>query len=257
VTTLMALDALARDPATRTLVVISKPPAPPVAERVLARVATIDKPVVLCFLGLGELDLPPRARLAPTLRAAAELAAGRLAGSPAPTPPRPRPGARWVRGLYCGGTLCAEAQVVFGARGLAVRSNVPVPGARQASAGDPGHTLLDLGADEYARGRPHPMLEPEIRNDHVRAALADRDVAVVLADVVLGWGAHADPAGVLASAVRETPGGAPVIASVTGTEQDPQGYSRQTPALRDAGVVVAPSAAHAAELGAAVVGREA
>src|SRR5690349_22466179 len=29
-----------------------------------------------------------------------------------------------------------------------------------------------LGDDRYTRGRPHPMIDPELRNDHVRQALA-------------------------------------------------------------------------------------
>ena len=110
---------------------------------------------------------------------------------------------------------------------------------------------IDLGDDKYTRGRPHPMIEPELRNEHIAAALADASVAVLLFDVVLGYGSHSDPAGVLVAALKSAR--KPVVASVTGTEQDPQGWSRQVAKLRDAGVHVASSNAHAAVLAAAAV----
>jgi hypothetical protein len=135
-----------------------------------------------------------------------------------------------VKGLYCGGTLCAEAEVIFRRKGL---------------EGE----FVDLGDDEYTRGRPHPMIEPEIRNDHLARAIADPQVGVILVDVVLGYGAHENPAGVLAQAIRKDK---LVVASVTGTEQDPQVWSRQAAILRDAGVIVAASNAHAAELAASL-----
>jgi len=130
------------------------------------------------------------------------------------------------------GTLAAEAALIL--RG----------------AGAPGE-CVDLGDDRYTRGRPHPMIEPELRNEHIARAAADPAVGVLLFDVVLGYGAHPDPAGVLVQALQGARKVA--IASVTGTEQDPQGYSRQVALLRAAGVHVAPSNAHAAMLAASVV----
>jgi len=232
--TLSALDALDRDGGTDAIVLISKPPAAEVAQRVLARVGASRKRFVVCFLGLGNASLPPNARLARTLTEAAELAMEtRLAATP-PDVGRGLEG-KFVRGLYCGGTLCSEARLIFKERGLAT-------GPRE-------HLFLDLGDDEYTRGRPHPMIEPELRNDHVRQALADDAVAALLFDVVLGYGAHADPAGVL---LRNDLGRKLAIASVVGTERDPQGYSRQVAALRQAGVIVAASNAHAAAYAARV-----
>ena len=219
--TLDAIDALEQDPGTATIVLISKPPAPRVAEQVLQRLARCRKKTVVCFLGL---DKPG---LAPTLRAAAEMAAGSKIQDEKQTG---RSKGK-VRGLYCGGTLCSEAELIFKRRGLN------------------GHTFIDLGDDRYTRGRPHPMIDPEIRNAHVAAAAADPAVGVILVDVVLGYGAHADPAGVLLSVkCRKT-----IVASVTGTDNDPQVRSRQVEKLREAGVLVAPSNAQAAELAASLV----
>lgn len=221
--TLAALEALEADPATKKIVLISKPPAPEVAQRVLERLKDCAKPGIVCFLGLD------RPGIAPTLREAAEQAMGRRIDAPAISHP---PVKGRVHGLYCGGTLCAEAELVFRRRGLH------------------GHVFVDLGDDEHTRGRPHPMIEPEIRNDHVVRALRDPAVGVLLVDVVLGYGAHENPAGVLLKALQ---GAKTVIASVTGTDQDPQGWSRQVALLRGAGVLVAPSNAHAAELAASLV----
>ena len=209
--TLAAIDALERDARTETIVVISKPPASRVATLIKERLRRSAKRSVVCFMGES------------TLRDAAEAATGKKVGWP--DRPRPAPVKGRVRGLYCGGTLASEARKILGARG----------------------ECLDLGDDQYTRGRPHPMIEPQLRNEHVRRALADRDVGVVLVDVVLGFGGHMDPASVLVTAIDSRK---PVIASVTGTDADPQHYSRQVSILKSAGVVVAPSNAHAAELAA-------
>jgi len=220
--TLDAIDALEQDPGTATIVLISKPPAPRVAEQVLQRLARCRKKTVACFLGL---DKPG---LAPTLRAAAEMAAGAKVSDEQFSKNKAK---GRVRGLYCGGTLCSEAELIFRRRGLK------------------GHTFIDLGDDKYTRGRPHPMIDPEIRNAHVAAAAADPAVGVILLDMVLGYGAHADPAGVLLSAkINKT-----ILASVTGTDDDPQVRARQVARLREAGVIVAPSNAHAAEFAASLI----
>ena len=220
---LAALDALDADALTRTLVLISKPPAPRVAREVLERVRRSAKRTVVCFLGSEE---PTLAR---TLTQAAEAAIGRKLDH---TPVALRKVHGAVRGLYCGGTLAAEAALIL------------------RDAGAPGE-CVDLGDDRYTRGRPHPMIEPELRNEHIARAAADPAVGVLLFDVVLGYGAHADPAGVLIAALKGAQ--KPAIASVTGTEQDPQRWSLQVAALRAAGVHVTPSNAHAAVLAASVV----
>lgn len=249
---LAALEALDADPATRHVVLISKPPAPAVVRRLAARIGRSRKRFTVCLLGARDVRLPRNAELAPTLLEAAERVAGRRLRGEAVEVPAPRSGA--IRGLYCGGTLCGEAQVVLMQAGLKVRSNAPVPGACSAARGTDGHLLLDLGDDAYTRGRPHPMIEPEPRDAMLAQAVSDPRVAVVLLDVVIGYGAHADPAGSVAAALARTRRRrALVIASVTGTEADPQGYTRQVARLREAGVLVAGSNAEAAALAAACV----
>jgi len=216
--TLAAIDALEADPGTKKIVLISKPPSPEVAKRVRERLKASSKPSVVCFMGFEGT----------TLRGAAESAVGRKLEWPGR--PAVAKGKGEVVGLYCGGTLCAEAEQIVGERG----------------------EFLDLGDDEYTRGRPHPMIEPDLRNEHLARALADPKVSVLLFDVVLGYGSHENPAQVLVDGLKGTKKVA--VASVTGTEADPQGLSRQAGILQAAGVIVAPSNAHAAEFAASIVG---
>jgi FdrA protein len=211
---LSAIDLLDADPATKTLVLISKPPSPRVASSVLERVRQSKKRSVVCFLGSN----------GSTLTEAAEQAMGKRLPSDTPSPGRAK---GRVLGLYCGGTLAAEAEILLG------------------DSGD----CVDLGDDEFTRGRPHPMIEPEARSDLIAQALTDPTVAVLLLDVVIGYGAHTDPAAVVAAALRRCERrNVQVLATVTGTEPDPQRYSAQCRILERAGVTVAPSNAHAAEL---------
>lgn len=261
ITTLMAMDALDADPGTSHVVLISKPPHPDVAKAVIARIAKSPKSFTVCFIGASSADLPSNARFAPTLKEAAEKALGKSIGSgfnvaAAASRLSRRKGAARIEGLFAGGTLCAEAQVILGAGGRKVASNAAIPGVPtlddKASAGC--DRIIDLGADEYTQGRPHPMIDPSVRDDALRAALVNPDIAVVLLDLVIGYGAHADPAGYLAQVVAGRSGNGPLlIASVTGTELDRQVRSTQIRKLEAAGIVVAPSNAQACELALAAV----
>nr|WP_055505873.1 FdrA family protein [Nonomuraea pusilla] len=211
--TLRALRMLDDDPATELVVLVSKPPAPGVAARVREAVAAMRTPVVEAFLDEGDLT------------GAAE-AALRALGRPVPGWPcwdvpagRGRPGGGTLRGLYSGGTLKAEAELVTGLSG----------------------TFVDYGDDAYTRGRPHPMIDPTLRLDALsRVAPGD----AVLMDVVLGHGADPDPAAALAPAVARVPG--PVVVALVGTASDPQDLRRQAAAFQEAGAAVFLSNAQAA-----------
>jgi len=252
ITTLMAMDLLDEDPGTRHIVLISKPPAADVAKRVIERIASSPKPYTVCFIG-GESVLPANANAASTLRNAAAQALGkRGAAGTAPAGVSNRAGR--VLGLFSGGTLCAEAQIVFRAAGLAVASNAPIPGAADIDADETAHRFIDLGSDEYTQGRPHPMIDPGVRDDALLAALQDRTIGVILIDVVIGYGSHSDPAGCFASVLAQQDGQTPlIVGSVTGTDNDPQNRTAQEAVLRAAGVTVLPSNADAAEYALACV----
>ena len=246
-TTLMAIDLLDADASTRHIVIISKPPDPATASRVLERVAHSAKSFTICFIGDADAAMPANARSVATLEAAALSALG--APVPSTAVRRDTPGRGVIRGLFAGGTLCAEAQVVLRDAGLALASNAGIGGVASMAEAEGSHTLIDLGDDEYTLGRPHPMIEPAVRDAALASALADPACAVLLIDCVLGYGSHADPAGHLVRHLSGLPQRRPVIvASVTGTEADPQRRSAQVRALEAAGIRVAPSNAAAARL---------
>jgi len=250
ITTFAAIDLLDKDPATRHIVLISKPPAREVAKQVLARVGKSAKPFTLCLIGSRpDAALPANVRFAGTLAEAAEAVLGRKLAACQGALPKPASAAKLIRGLFCGGTLCSEAQMILQRSGLDVVSNVPVPGAERLGAKRNAHMMIDLGDDEFTRGRPHPMIEPATRDAPLAEALADETVGVVVLDVVLGWGSHPDPAGQLVRALGNWAGTGPmIVASVVGTEADPQVRSSQVRKLADAGIILAASNASATEI---------
>jgi len=258
IATLMAIDALDGDPATEAIVIISKPPADAVARAVLDASGAAPRTSPSAFSASRQWRCRGRARRA-TLRDAARAGArgnGRMVASQAPAHAALAPSRRWIRGLYSGGTLCAEAQIVLRRAGTQSFSNAPIPGRDSARSVVAGHSLIDLGADEYTRGRPHAIIDPAMRRPHLAASLADPSTAVVLLDVVLGYGAHRDPAAAIVETLAAAPADRPlVIASLCGTEGDKQGYDSQRARLQAAGIVVAASNADAAELALAIVTR--
>lgn len=249
---IMMLDGirmLQEDPATSVIVVVSKPPAPAVAARVKAALAAGEKPYVVCFLsGADALPIDEAAREAVRLASGTALAPDLAPGTPAGF--TPEHGRRYVRGLFSGGTLCDQALMVLEQKLGPVTCNVhPDPSRRGGAAHSVGHTLVDLGDDEFTRGRPHPMIDMTLRRMRLLEEAADPAVAAILLDIVIGHGAHPDPAGALAGAIVEAAGrGVAVVASVTGTEADPQRYSAQVAALSAAGAIVAPTARLAAHI---------
>ena len=256
------IERLAADAGTRIIVLVSKPPAPAVARRVLDVARKSGKPIVVNFLGgdaaaLREAGATPAATLEDAACLAVALARGKAAGATRPpgvdarvaaaaraTARRFAKSQRLVRGLYSGGTLCQEAALIL------------------KSHGGAPHTAVDLGDDELTVGRPHPMIDFRLRNERILEAARDPATTVILLDVVLGYGAHADPAGALQPAIEgslkaaaRSRRGLAIIASVCGTPADPQDLVRQERQLAALGVLLAPSNAQAARLAAALADR--
>lgn len=271
------LAMLADDPDTEVIVLISKPPAQNVADALVEEVRRIEKPVVVNFLGSSRSGRENGVTFAVTLEETA-TAALRLAGLDGAAPfdlneralaamaesERRRLGAgqRYLRGLFSGGTLCDEAMVILAGHLPAVYSNIPLRPAWQLddSWQSREHSCIDLGGNEFTQGRPHPMLDPRLRRERLLKEAGDSAVAVILLDIVLGYGSHEDPAGALAGAIRTVKEQAAsngrylaVVTHVCGTQEDPQGLTRQEEVLREAGALVLPTNAQAARVAAAIV----
>jgi FdrA protein len=279
ITMLQGLEALSADPATQVIVLISKPPDPEVAARVLRAAERAGKPVVVNFLGADPAtirgsNLHAARTLEDAARIAVALVDGRLPGEARAEaemdPPlagefgRLKPDQRYLRGLYSGGTFCYEALLLLSEALGAVHSNTPLhPGCVLPDVWQSvGHTVIDLGDDQFTRGRPHPMIDQGLRNERILKEADDPEVAVILLDVVLGYGAHPDPAAEAVRAIRSAQvlaagDGRHVafVATVCGTAADPQGLTHQEAALREAGVLLADSNAQAVRLAARIASR--
>jgi len=249
ISTLMGIDHLDNDAETQQIVLISKPPGGKVLPKIMERIGQSLKPFTICFIGAADLDLPANATAARTLKDAAQVALGEMKISQfTPSYTKIPDGRTSIRGLYSGGTLAAETQLILLDAGLSVESNAAIPGAKKLSDGIKTHKIIDLGDDQYTQGRPHPMIDPEIRHEPLAAALMDPDVGLILIDIVIGYGAHPNPAGQLVDMLSSMRGenDPTIIASVTGTEQDPQVLSNQIQKLQSSGIDVAESNADAA-----------
>jgi len=259
-----AVSALREDPATEVILFVSKPPSPEVAATVLASAG--DTPLVAALIGLDpEFPAPTGVILADTLESGvigtlgvlgvdAPDTTATIGPSPAQARSRLASGRRLIRGLFSGGTLCYESLVVLGRTVGEVRSNTPINKAWGLPAPPDSHQCLDLGEEEYTKGRPHPMIDPEARLEMLDQHAADPHVAVIILDVVLGHGADADPAKTLAPACESAmaDGGPQVVAYVLGTDQDPQGYRSQRDRLAAAGCILTETAARASLIAAAI-----
>jgi FdrA protein len=252
-----ALAALAEDPATEVIGVIGKPPGPAVAARLTAEIRQLGKPCAVHFVGSGaggSLEDCARAAVALARKerpVATEftLPAAEVERLVAEAARGLGPTQRFVRGVYAGGTLAWEARAIL----AAVLPDV-APGV---TSGAGAHRVVDLGEDVFTVGRPHPMIDGTVRRDWIVREAGDPATAVLLLDVILGYGAHPDPAGELLSALaraRAEAGargrGLTIIASVVGTDADPQGRAAQVAKLEARGVMVMPSNAQAARLAA-------
>jgi FdrA protein len=230
-----AMRLLAADDATETLLLVSKPPSAS-AVASLGDVDVAGKRVVAAFVGWDGAEAP--------FEIHATLDAGAFAAARVEAPAFDADVSARGRlvGLFSGGSLAYEAMTVL----------KPLLGSIGGNAGDgseDGHVIYDLGEEEYTQGRPHPMVDLEVR----RRMLEETDAGCVLLDVVIGHGAHADPAGGLAPALARLAKDRPVIAHVCGTPDDPQDARAQAATLRDAGVIVAPTNALAARAAAKAV----
>ena len=254
ITARQGLELLSRDPDTKVIVLISKPPSPKVADDLVQTLRQFGKPVVLYFIGYSiPLHRVDNVHFASTFDETVEMAV-KLSTSSSVVEPlgamnigRFATGQRYLRGLFSGGTLAYETLLILQSYLPAVYSNVPLDKKFRLvdSLVSQAHTIIDLGEDEFTVGRLHPMLDNDLRIRRLEIEANDPQVAVILMDVVLGYGAHPNPAGELAPAIARVKAKAKsagryleVVAVVSGTDEDPQDLSSQVVQLKDAGAVV-------------------
>jgi FdrA protein len=277
VTMIQGLELLGDDKQTKVIVLISKPPAPGTMEKVLEAARRSIKPIVVNFLGV---DVSPpllgKLRSANTLDDAAgiacELAGGKSGVAAGPIPKETISIAladnkklsrsqQYIRGLFSGGTLCYESEIILQPLLGDVFSNAPIKPENKILGDAPSkkHTCIDMGAEEFVEGRAHPMIDFSLRNLRILQEARDPETAVILIDVELGYGSNDNPAGQLVPVIqkakvlaKEAGRHLPVVASVVGTEGDFQGLASQENALSGAGVLILPSNAQATRVSALI-----
>lgn len=259
-----AMKALNEDEATKVIVLISKPPAKSVEQKVLNEIKNMHKPVVVCFIGgTEEAVLEAGGHFAKTTKEAA-LKAAILSGidesqidkHPLNLPlieeikVKLKPEQKYIRGLFCGGTLCDEAMYLAMEKYDDVYSNIPKDSEYQL--GDihisQGHTFIDFGDDGFTNGKPHPMIDPSSRIARFKQEAKDPAVGVIIMDFVLGYGSHEDPVGVMVPAIIEAKQAAEqegrhleIVGYVLGTDLDTPSVQEQLDKLVSAGVTYASS----------------
>jgi len=264
---LMGIEALAADPATKVIGVISKPPAESVAKKVISTLEKTGKPCVVHFIGLPKQESSGNVHYAGNLEECAgmcvALSEGKEYKETVFTIPESEVNSlisretekmssnqKFLRGLYTGGTLADEAVILLNDR---------LGGVHAFDSKDPNlvlkdphtsekHTIVDLGEDVFTVGRPHPMIDPSTREDRIKKEANDRSMAVMLLDIVLGYGSHSDPAGAILDSLADAKekaaaagGYLSIICSITGTEGDFQKIKEQKRKLESIGCVVMPS----------------
>ncbi|MEV0698089.1 acyl-CoA synthetase FdrA [Saccharopolyspora sp. NPDC050389] len=270
--------ALAQDPQTEAIVLVSKPPAPEVEKKGLAEIATAGKPVVVYFIGGSEQAVTAAGGHFASSSQDAALQAVRLSAVPDAVVPeldtarvaevRGKLGSdqRFVRGLFCGGTLCDESMYALLDDGEEVFSNIQKNADFVLRAADTstGHTFLDFGDDEFTNGRPHPMIDPSLRLERLVREAADPTVAAIVMDFVLGFGSHEDPVGVTLPAIAEAKRIAAdagrhleIVGYVLGTDIDTPSLAAQVAALEAAGVTVTRSSTETGQFARAIIRKDA
>ncbi|MBI5825813.1 MAG: acyl-CoA synthetase FdrA [Chloroflexi bacterium] len=252
ITAHQALDVLARDPDTKVIALISKPPSPDVATQLISTAMETGKPVVIYFIGY-----PPPARkignlqFAVSLSEAAEIAVNSnwelVSDNQFPITNY------YVRGLFSGGTLAYETLIGLQASLSPIYSNAPITNYQllEDTLHSRAHTIIDLGDEFFMVGRLHPMIDNDLRIRRMKQEADDPEVGTILFDVVLGEGSHLDPAGELVSVIKEIRekriGELEIVAIVIGTDDDPQNLQSQVSQLQEAGVTVFRTATEAVE----------
>ncbi len=251
-----ALKALNADQQTEVIVLVSKPPHISVLEKIGEEVKKITKPVVAIFIGADKKTVEKSgAIVAGNLAEAANMAVAAARGEKY-TPKLATEqleetakkavennSGKYLRGLFSGGTLCDETQLLLKETVGYVYSNTPLNPDFQLNSiwQSQKNTILDMGEDEFTAGRPHPMIDFSLRMKRIIEEAKDPETAIILLDVVLGYGSHLNPEEELVPAFAEAKKINPnvaIICSITGTDGDPQNRAKVKSELEKAGAII-------------------
>lgn len=275
------LEALIADPQTKVIVLVSKPPYPSVQTEVLKMAKEGGKPTVVCFIGGDPIEpktmgLIPAVSLEDAARKAVALSKGETPNTfdgfdksddeinklVNDACANLKPTQKYMRALYTGGTLCDETMKYLLTTCGHIYSNIPLQPSDELPNKDVSkmHTALDFGDDAFTVGRPHPMIDPSLRAERVIKEANDETCACIVVDCVIGYGSHEDPAADLSDAIKKGKEAAKkagrdliVIATVCGTEGDPQNLSKTRETLANAGAIVMPTNAQACRLAKKII----
>lgn len=280
-TTLMALNVLANDTKTEVILLISKAPDETVRQQVIEAVKKVNKKCVLLFLGkkvlISDSSSDGHVYFASGIEEAAAKAVALTKKERAESVvhafqrdsveeamknelSKKKQKQKYLHGLYSGGSLAEESlHVISEILDEKVITNIANQKEIEYPANGKGNYIIDLGGDEFTRGRLHPMIDPSYRAEKIIESYCNPEVAVILCDVVIGYGSHRNPAGAVIDAIEKakklTDNHVTVVASVCGTKNDPQNLSKQEALLKGAGVFVFPSNQYAAEVAGEIARR--
>lgn len=268
ITMMDMIDAMEDDDAVKVLVIVSKPPAKEVRDKIAARLSNFSKPIVTLFVGEKPEYHEENFYHAYTLDEAARLAVGLVRGEEIPEASVDVDESQFykaedkktIKAYYSGGTLANEAAMLIKD---AMDVKVPPEDIEGYMLQLDGNVVVDLGDDAYTQGKPHPMIDPAKRIECMQEAVDDESTGAVLFDIMLGYGSHADMAGALLPTIKELMAKAEsqgrkvfFVATVCGTRRDFQGYDEAVNKLKDAGVIVCENNKLACRTAIRAIGRD-
>lgn len=280
ITMLQSIEILENDPETKVIVLISKPPAKATAEKIFAALANCSKPVVVQFIN-SDAVFPDHKDwyCSDSFENTATIAMALAKGEPVKTISEKEyyekfeeeaariaagftGGQRYLRGIYCGGSLAEEVLTLAQEKLGPLYGNIAF--SEEYILDNPFESykdcLIDIGAEEFTVGKPHVAIDPVPRLARFEKEARDPETAVILLDFLLGYSLCEDPAGMMAETIADGIRHAQeenrqlcVVASVCGSDLDPQELKKQEKILQDAGVIVLENNGAAARFAIAVI----
>ena len=268
---IQSIRALEADERTRVIALISKPPAKSALITVIDEIKKCSKPVVVHFLNgdnkflkengiLYSESFDNTAKMVMELSCGHEVKLKKVFDSDIDVLSEVKkfsPSQKYIRAILCGGSLADEMQIICNSKNRKIYSNVAFDS--ELLLDDPytsiENTVIDIGDEVFTKGRAHVAIDPTARVNRFIKEARDPETAVIYLDFLLGYALHTDPASIMAEVIIEEKTRAAsegrhlcVIATICGSDMDPQNFSKQAQILKDAGVILADTNKVAVEL---------